>query len=65
MEFDLNALALAVGVLALIVSGLSWRTAVHANRAAIFDRRFEVYTDVEKFMKFWHRARYWRAKYAC
>lgn len=49
----MNALALITGIIALVVSGFSWRTAVHANRAAIFDRRFDVYTDAEKFISAW------------
>lgn len=51
----MDALALTIGLIALVVSGLSWWTAVHANRAAIFDRRFEVYTDAEKFVSAWGR----------
>lgn len=49
----MNTLALVIGVLALAVSGLSWIAAVHANRAAIYDRRFEVYLDAEKFLGAW------------
>ena len=43
------------GVAALVISIFSWRVSLHANRAAVFDRRFEVYRDVEKFIGAWQR----------
>ncbi len=47
--------ALLIGAVALVVSGLAWRAAVEANRTARFERRFEVYTDVDKFLRPWMR----------
>lgn len=55
MHFDLNVLAIVVGILALLISAMSWRTAIHSNRAAIFSRRFEVYEDVVEFLRPWFR----------
>lgn len=47
--------ALLIGTLALAVSLLAWRAAVEANRTARFDRRFEVYADVSKYIGIWTR----------
>lgn len=53
MELTFSALALLVGIAAAIVSGLSWRAAVQAIRASIFQNRFEVYQDAERFLTSW------------
>jgi hypothetical protein len=45
---NLDAVAVIIAALALIVSLLSWRASVQAVRASIFDRRFEVYADAER-----------------
>jgi hypothetical protein len=48
-----DGLALIVSIVALLISVLGYRIAQHANRAAIFDRRFEVYEDAEQFVGAW------------
>jgi hypothetical protein len=55
MGTTLNLVAILTGVVALVVSALSWHASVQANRASIFDQRFAVYEDVEKFISLWMR----------
>lgn len=45
--------AVLVSALALGVSVFSWKAMVQANRAAIYDHRFAVYSEVEKFIAAW------------
>lgn len=49
----LSILAIFVGVVAALVSGLSWRASQQANRAMIFEQRFAVYKDAESFLGTW------------
>ena len=51
---SVEGLALIVGALALVIASLSWWTAIHATRAAIFDLRYAVYSDVRKFVAYWN-----------
>ena len=48
-----NIITLVSSIVAVLVSLFSWRAAIHANRSALFERRFEVYTDAEKFILAW------------
>ena len=48
-------LAMAISAIALVISFLSWQTASRANVASTFDRRFEIYADVEAFVTAWMR----------
>ena len=61
-QLTADRLAVIVAGLALLVSIFSYRAArkankaaLEANRVAIFDRRFSVYTDAEKFLGAWFR----------
>jgi hypothetical protein len=49
----INGGTLVIAVGALVVSGLSWLTSLRSLRASTFDRRFEVYEDVENFIGAW------------
>jgi hypothetical protein len=55
VEVYLNIAAMTVSLVALAVSYLSWLASRQANRAAIFDRRFESYSDAERFIRTWMR----------
>ncbi len=48
-------IAVVISIAALVVAILSWRESVQATRAAIYDRRYEVYADAEKFLSTWMR----------
>lgn len=48
-------IAIAISAFALIVAVLSWRASIQATRAAIYERRYEVYADAEKFISAWLR----------
>ncbi len=52
---DINSLALIISIVSALVAALSWRAAEQAARATIFDQRFEVYRDAEKFVGLWIR----------
>src|SRR5262245_33528347 len=51
----LDLITLAGSTIAVVISIFSWRAAAHANRAALFDRRFEVYNAAEEFIDPWIR----------
>jgi hypothetical protein len=51
----LGLLALGGSAIAIVISIFSWRAAVHANRAALFERRFEIYNNAEEFIDSWMR----------
>ncbi|MGB0087351.1 MAG: hypothetical protein WBP94_18500 [Rhodomicrobiaceae bacterium] len=51
----METLSLLVSIAAFAVALFSWFAAIHANRAALFDRRFEVYRDAEEFIRGWQR----------
>lgn len=53
MESALSVSALIVSTAAVIVSILSWRAAIRANNATIFEQRFAVYRDAEDFIRSW------------
>lgn len=54
-----NVGTLFIAAVALVVSILSWRASERASeraiRASIYDRRFEVYLDAERFISGWMR----------
>lgn len=49
-------LALCLSGLSLVVSFMSWRSAVQSTKATIYERRYEVYADTERFISAWMRA---------
>lgn len=53
MDPILSMLALLVSIAAAGIAVLSWRAAVQANKAAIFEQRFSVYRDAEEFVASW------------
>jgi len=53
--FSFDLWALIFSIIALGLSYFSWRTSAEATRASIFDRRFDVYSDAEKFIAIWAR----------
>ncbi len=46
---------IAISMLALFISFLSWKSSTQSTRASIYDRRFEVYSEVERFIGGWMR----------
>ena len=48
-------IAIVISVAALIVAYLSWRTSLQSIRASMYDRRYEIYADAEKFIAAWMR----------
>jgi hypothetical protein len=51
----MEAVAAVISLFALAVSFLSWRAAVQSISASAFDRRFEIYSDAERFIGAWMR----------
>ena len=51
MEPYISLAAAAIAAFALIVSFLSWRASVRSVRASAFNRRFEIYSDAERFLE--------------
>ena len=46
-------ISIGISVCALVVAIMSWRASIQSIRASIYDRRYEVYADAEKFIGNW------------
>ncbi|CEJ84836.1 exported hypothetical protein [Hyphomicrobium sp. GJ21] len=50
-----STLTILLSIFAIVLSGFALLESRKSNRAALFDQRFAVYRDVEKFLGFWAR----------
>lgn len=50
-----STLTILLSIFAIILSGFALLESRKSNRTTIFDQRFAVYRDVEKFLGFWAR----------
>jgi hypothetical protein len=50
-----STLTILLSIFATVVAGFALLEARKSNRAVVFDQRFAVYRDVEKFLGFWAR----------
>ena len=51
----LDIAAIIIAGIALAISFMSWRAAKQSTRAAIHDRRYEIYEAAERFISIWLR----------
>lgn len=58
MEVSSQVIPILIALAALVVSVLSLRASSQTVRATVFDRRFDIYADAEKFIAAWGRDGY-------